>query len=577
MAKKRTAKYWKKRAVYLKKRLINRSVEEYEWMAEQYEKAAQNIQREIEYWYARFAENNEISLADAKKLLTSQELKELKWDVEEYIEKGRTLNYSKQWAKELENASARAHISRYEALQLQMQQQAEALYGGQLDGIDNMLRDTYQDGYYRTAYEVQKGFGVGWNFAALDERRIEKALARPWGVDGKNFSSRVWENKTKLIGALNKTLTQSIIRGEAPDKAIKEISRVMEVDKRKAGRLVMTESAFIASESQKDCYKELGVEYFEVLATLDSHTCSDCGVREGQKIPMSEYESGVTAPPFHPYCRCCTVPAFDDEFDIGQRVARDGNTGKTYYIPDDMNYQDWKETFVDGGDKSGFDVVDDGSTLHYKRRKGPELKNSKESVIVKNKWNNDLPPHGQLDFIPREDELYSFVAKELNIPEDRAMAYTDSVMAFTDDLYSDIRAFQRGEIFDDGIKEISDNIEEYIKKAPRWNGGITYRGISMSDTQLAQLAEGYIFNMGGTSSWSDQIANAQEFASRHIGGEKVNSVIFHCETQGKGTAIKHLSVYEHESEVLCSKESRYIVEKIEGDYGIFHIYLKEVD
>lgn len=345
MAKKRTAKYWKNRAVYLKKRLINRSVEEYEWMAEQYEKAAKNIQREIEYWYARFAENNEISLADAKKLLTSRELKELKWDVEEYIEKGRTLNYSDQWAKELENASARAHINRYEALQLQMQQQTEALYGGQLDAMDKALREMYQDGYYRAAYDVQKGFRVGWNLAALDERRIEKALARPWGVDGKNFSDRIWENKNKLIGTLNKALTQSIIRGEAPDKAIKEISRVMEVDRKKAGRLVMTESAFIASESQKDCYKELGVEYFEVLATLDSHTCSDCGVREGQKIPMSEYESGVTAPPFHPYCRCCTVPAFDDEFDIGKRAAR-GADDKTYYVPGDMSYEEWRERFV---------------------------------------------------------------------------------------------------------------------------------------------------------------------------------------------------------------------------------------
>ena len=345
MARKRTAKYWEKRALYLKKRLVNRSVQEYEWMAEQYEKAAQNIQKEIEYWYARFAENNEISLADAKKLLTSRELKELKWDVEEYIEKGRTLNYSDQWAKELENASARAHISRYEALQLQMQQQVEVLYGGQLDGMDEALREMYQDGYYRTAYDIQKGFEVGWNLATLDERRIEKALARPWGVDGKNFSDRIWENKTKLIGTLNKTLTQSIIRGEAPDKAIKEISRVMEVDKKKAGRLVMTESAFIASESQKDCYKELGVKYFEVLATLDSHTCSDCGVREGEKIPMSEYKSGITAPPFHPYCRCCTVPAFDDEFDIGERAAR-GADGKTYYVPEDMGYEQWKEKFV---------------------------------------------------------------------------------------------------------------------------------------------------------------------------------------------------------------------------------------
>lgn len=346
MARKPTAKYWQKRAIALKKRLVNQSIEQYEWMAEQYEKASKNIQREIEHWYARFAENNEISLADARKLLTSRELKELKWDVEEYIEKGRTLNYSEQWAKELENASARAHISRYEALQLQMQQQAEVLYGGQLDKSDEALREVYTQGYYRTAYDFQKGFGVGSNLAALDERRIEKVLARPWGIDDKNFSDRIWENKRKLIGTLDKTLTQSIIRGETPDKAIKEIARVMEVDKKKAGRLVMTESAFIASESQKDCYKELGVEYFEVLATLDSHTCSDCGVREGEKIPMSEYKSGITAPPFHPYCRCCTVPAFDDEFDVGERAAR-GVDGKTYYVPENMTYEEWKKEFVE--------------------------------------------------------------------------------------------------------------------------------------------------------------------------------------------------------------------------------------
>ena len=88
---------------------------------------------------------------------------------------------------------------------------------------------------------------------------------------------------------------------------------------------------------------------------------------------MKDYQPGVTAPPFHVFCRSTTVPYFDEDFgDIGERAARDEETGKTYYIPDDMNYQNWKETFVDGGDKSGFDVVDDGSTLHYKHHKEPE-------------------------------------------------------------------------------------------------------------------------------------------------------------------------------------------------------------
>lgn len=448
MARKPTAKYWQKRAIALKKRLVNQSIEQYEWMAEQYEKAAKNIQREIEHWYARFAENNEISLADARRLLTSRELKELKWDVEEYIEKGRTLNYSEQWAKELENASARAHINRYEALQLQMQQQAEVLYGGQLDKSDEALREVYTQGYYRTAYDFQKGFGIGSNLAALDERRIEKVLARHWGIDDKNFSDRIWENKRKLIGTLDKTLTQSIIRGETPDKAIKEIARVMEVDKKKAGRLVMTESAFIASESQKDCYKELGVGYFEVLATLDSHTCSDCGVREGEKIPMSEYKSGITAPPFHPYCRCCTVPAFDDEFDVGERAAR-GADGKTYYVPGDMSYEEWKEKFVilDEQNHIGNDIIKIKSSINEARENVSEFfKNYTKihSIQSYGEARSVLHQYSRFDALPQVVDEEQF----LKVSDGKQVLYRGLMPTDEMDVATMKRQFVEGVLFD---------------------------------------------------------------------------------------------------------------------------------
>lgn len=100
---------------------------------------------------------------------------------------------------------------------------------------------------------------------------------------------------------------------------------------------------------------------------------------------MKDYQPGVTAPPFHVYCRSTTVPYFDEQFDIGERAARDEETGKTYYIPDDMNYQEWKETFVDGGDKSGFDVLDDGSALHYTHHEEPEPPKPKKEYLTKKK------------------------------------------------------------------------------------------------------------------------------------------------------------------------------------------------
>ena len=214
-----------------------------------------------------------------------------------------------------------------------------------------------------------------------------------------------------------------------------------------------------------------------------------------------------------------------------------------------------------------------------------DLTNSGNSDIIKSKWDNDLPPRGQVTEKIPEDELYSFVANELRISEDEASAYVDDVMVFTDaesNVYSEIRRYQKGEDLQflevEETKMLSDNIEEYIQKAPRWNGGTTYRGISESDDGLAQLIPGKTVTMGGTSSWSATQSVSIDFAEQNITDARPNIVIYHCETQSKGTGIKHISVHELEDEILCSMESKYKVIKTEQDANrITHVYLKEDD
>ena len=98
------------------------------------------------------------------------------------------------------------------------------------------------------------------------------------------------------------------------------------------------------------------------MATLDTHTSDICRNLDGKHYPMSEYKAGVTAPPFHVYCRSTTAPYFDDDFgQIGQRAARDEN-GKTYYVPDNMTYAEWQKAFV-GGDKSGLTNAENGGII----------------------------------------------------------------------------------------------------------------------------------------------------------------------------------------------------------------------
>lgn len=379
------AEYWKLRFEQLEQAQNQKGVKAYADIERQYKEAQKQLEGQIARWYQRFATNNGISLAEARQYLKGADLKEFKWDVQEYIKYGQDNALNGGWMKELENASAKYHISKLEALKVQTQHTLEVMYAKQFGTMHGALSDAFESGYYHTAYELQHGFNVGWDIAGLDQAQIEKVLAKPWAADGYNFSERIWGNKNKLISEVHNELSRNIMLGADPQKAIDSLAKKMNTSKNNAGRLVMTEEAYFSSAAQKDCFESLGVEQYEIVATLDSHTSDICRSLDGKHFPMKDYQPGVTAPPFHVYCRSTTVPYFDEQFDIGERAARDEETGKTYYIPDDMNYQEWKETFVDGGDKSGFDVLDDGSALHYTHHEEPEPPKPKKEYLTKKK------------------------------------------------------------------------------------------------------------------------------------------------------------------------------------------------
>lgn len=342
MARQSNADYWAQRIKNMEEALLDQSYSYVQNLDTQFARAQAEIEKQIAVWYQRFAVNNEITLAEAKRLLNSTELAEFQWSVQEYIKYGQENAFDGRWMRQLENASARVHISRLEAIKLQIQQQAEVLYSNQLDYIDEAARQMYEGSYYHTAFEIQRGLGVGWSMHAINKEAIAKVLSRPWTNDNQTFRDRCWTNKQSLVNSVNTQLTQMIIRGEAPDRAIKAISKQFDVSRQKAGRLVMTESAYFASAAQKDCFTNLDVERYRIVASLDHETCELCGALDSQVFKMSEYQVGLTAPPFHPWCRCCTCPYFEDMAALGERYARDAETGERFKIPGNMTYEQWR-------------------------------------------------------------------------------------------------------------------------------------------------------------------------------------------------------------------------------------------
>lgn len=379
---KRSSSYWKKRFLDLEAASNAYGQDAFRKIEPAFDSAQREIQRQIESWYGRYAKNNGISMQEARRQLSTKELKEFRWDVNEYIKYGQDNALNQQWMKELENASARVHISRLEALKIRIQHAAEVAFGNELDQIDMMARKVFTEDYYHSIFEMHKGFNIGWEIGQIDERKLNTLISKPWTTDNKTFKDRIWNSKSAMISELHNQMTRMCILGKAPDEAIREMTKF--VDKKvknakyAAGRLVMTEQAFFHSAAQKEAFNELDVEEFEFVATLDSSTSDICQEMDGKHFPMKDYEPGVTAPPLHVWCRSVTVPYFEDNY-TGERAAR-GADGKTYYVPDSLTYPEWKKSLV-GGNGQGLQVIDNVDDLKVQLAdKKDELNDLKKQI-----------------------------------------------------------------------------------------------------------------------------------------------------------------------------------------------------
>ena len=359
----------------------------------QYKIAENKIKSDIEKWYIRIADNNQISLADAKKLLTKDELKEFKWTLAEYTQKAK----SGAWKKELENASARVHIKRLEALQLQVQNSIETLRNKENEMLEDYLIKNYEDTYYHSLYEISKGLNLKTSFATLDKNKINQVIGKPWLSDGKTFSDRIWQDKEQLINTLRTKITQSFITGSTLDEAVEDISKFVS-DKIKnkeyvARRLLETESAAYASKAQIEAFKSIDVEKYEIVATLDLHTSEICQEMDGKVFNISDQEIGVTVPPFHSHCRTVIAPYFDDE---PTRASRDENG--EYKEVKYMNYKEWKDQYI----KKSHTQVNNKNNLESKNKsdiiklRSAEIdKEIKENVLKDVKHKGGLLPNAK--------------------------------------------------------------------------------------------------------------------------------------------------------------------------------------
>lgn len=404
--------YWEERFKRLKTAEMRKAERANADLARVYRETLRQLRAEVEQWYDRFAKENKISLAEARRILNNRELKEFKMTLADFIKEAKRLDLDPAHIRMLENASMRVRLTRSQEIYLKTAQYVEKLAKTQGWQLSGLMREVYTDSVYKTAYETQKVTGFE-NFRAVRERQIEEAISKPWAPDGADFSSRIWKNKTQLINSLQTDITQSLMTGTSTAQLSEKISARFNTSYNQAYRLVETETAYIQERAMLDTYDELGLEQYQICAVLDSKTSEICQDLDGKVFDRKDAKPGITMPPFHCHCRSTTVPYIEGLLDDGGRVARDPETGKTVEIPD-MTYKEWKAKYV----KPEAEYLK-AEQAKVRRPTEAELRNMGEALLVDLRAVNSATYRNKFDNMPLRrpvrDTLHKEAINTLNI------------------------------------------------------------------------------------------------------------------------------------------------------------------
>ena len=347
---KRTIEYWERRFEDI---LVNN-----EKLALDYEKKLATIytqvkldtEKELEIFYMRYAKETGLSMAEVRKRLNPQQLRRFKTEQKHYLDKvedliSRGANLE-SYQKTLQRLSARAYVSRLQEIQNNLNTMIVLTTAEQELMLQDVLKSSYLQGYTQTMFALQKGLGFGMTFTVPANDDVIKVITTPW--NGNNYADSVWSNKQKLTQWLNTDLPRHFAAGSSIDTMTRELSKKLDVNYNSAVRLVRTEVNYISNQSTMDSYTNSGVvDEYQILATLDNRTSDICRSMDGKVFKVKDSQVGVNTPPFHVRCRTTTIPYLQDEdYEDLERAAR-GSDGKTYYVPADITYEQWKNKYIE--------------------------------------------------------------------------------------------------------------------------------------------------------------------------------------------------------------------------------------
>ena len=300
-----------------------------------YSRAIKEINQKINGFYGKYAGENGLTFEEIQELLNKSELKDFKTYLAECIKYKEENDIP---SPQYDLLKLKTKVTRWDELKTQIQFEMDKVAVTTRDNVGELLYNNYEEGYYKAIFNTEQFRGYAKSFNGLNKPAIERAVNANYL--GANYSKRIWQNQSSLIVTLNQEIPRGIVLGYNPRKLAEQVvNKKITTNYNNTVRLIRTEYSKIFNEATMKGYKASKVDQYQILAALDERMCEDCETLDGLIFPISESNVGVNYPPFHPNCRCTTIPYFEpDEID----EMSDEELGEIGFI----TYDDWKDGLV---------------------------------------------------------------------------------------------------------------------------------------------------------------------------------------------------------------------------------------
>lgn len=311
MTKKKHNDYWHKRSNDIMRYVDSTDVNMFAELQKIYASESAQIQRDLFAFVTKYADDNKMSYSDALQRLRGVDLSDYQANAKKYREQAKN---KPDLLKRLNEQYAGSKVTRLDALNLEMTYKVGVMQGIIEKSFENYLKSTAKYAYKKA---------MGGNSGALNEPALKELINTPF--NGRNYSQQVWGNTDDLARDLRDVLKRGFIRGDDVRSMAGELAKKYNVARSRAQTLIRTDGTAIVNRSAIKRYEESGLEFYRISVQMDNRTSQICKRihSEDKRYRIDEFETGVTAPPFHYNCRSAVIP---DEEELDEQSLK--NIGK---------------------------------------------------------------------------------------------------------------------------------------------------------------------------------------------------------------------------------------------------------